>query len=55
MSLLWVAPYSLTGMVTIPKLIDPLQIALAIVFSTGNAARRRFSTAPQQLSTGLST
>ena len=30
MSLLSVAPYSLTGMLTIPKLMEPLQIALAI-------------------------
>jgi hypothetical protein len=33
MSLLSVAPNSLTGMLTIPKLIDPLQIALAMANS----------------------
>src|SRR3954466_11562105 len=52
MSLLWVAPYILTGMVTMPKLIDPLERALAIVCSTGKAGRRRFSTGPRRLSTG---
>jgi hypothetical protein len=31
MSLLSVAPKSLTGMLTIPKLIEPLQIALAML------------------------
>jgi hypothetical protein len=35
MSLLSVAPNSLTGMLTIPKLMDPLQIALAILISSG--------------------
>jgi hypothetical protein len=30
MSLLSVAPYSFTGMLTIPKLMEPLQIALAM-------------------------
>ena len=32
MSLLSVAPYSFTGMLTIPKPIEPLQIALAIAY-----------------------
>jgi hypothetical protein len=39
MSLLSVAPNSLTGMVTIPKLIEPLQIALGMHSSEKPAGR----------------
>src|SRR5919108_4574508 len=44
MSLLSVAPYSLTGMLTIPKAMEPLQIALAIPPPTKPGSSRRFST-----------
>ena len=39
MSLLSVAPYSLTGMVTIPKLMEPLQIALGMPQSSDSSPR----------------
>jgi len=44
MSLLSVAPNSLTGMLTIPKLIEPLQIALAMRVppGAGRGARVRY-------------
>src|SRR5919112_5620441 len=50
MSLLSVAPNSLTGMLTIPKLIDPLQIALAmLVPPSANGARVRYPTQERRI------
>ena len=45
MSLLSVAPKSFTGMLTIPKLIEPLQIALAMRLPQGRVPAAVFHTA----------
>src|SRR5512147_1223637 len=51
MSLLSVAPYSFTGMLTIPKLIEPLQIALAMrppLFRTGRRSTQHGFSTPRR-------
>src|SRR6188508_447739 len=47
MSLLSVAPNSLTGMLTIPKLIEPLQIALAMRVPPGAGRAARVHCRPE--------
>src|SRR6186997_2016690 len=55
MSLLSVAPNSLTGMLTIPKLIEPLQIALAIPDPPGARGGARVRYRPELRVTAMVT